>query len=59
MVSGAARSRSFESAELRRCTSVGQSELAARMLGHKNTVKSSKTYGELTKGVVRATLPEG
>lgn len=31
---------------------------AARMLGHKNTVQVSKTYGELTQGVVRASLLE-
>jgi hypothetical protein len=32
---------------------------AAQMLGHKNTVQVSKTYGELTKGVVRASLLHG
>jgi integrase len=31
---------------------------AALMLGHKNTVQVSKTYGELTKGVVSASLLE-
>lgn len=31
----------------------------AAMLGHKNTVQVSKTYGELTKGVVSASLLEG
>jgi hypothetical protein len=29
------------------------------MLGHKNTVQVSKTYSELTKGVVSASLLEG
>jgi hypothetical protein len=32
---------------------------AAAMLGHKNTVQVSKTYSELTKGVVSASLLEG